>query len=70
MKREWRELIEEAQRQGWRAERTQRGHWQLFAPDGRTIVTLPGTPSDWRAFRNTIAQMRRAGFRWPPEGRR
>lgn len=70
MKKELQELIQEAERQGWRAVRTQKGHWALYAPDGRTIVHLAGTPSDWRAIHNAISRMRRAGFIWPPEGRR
>lgn len=67
-KKEVREIVEEARRQGWRVEEGKRGHVKLFAPDGRTIVTLPSTPSDHRSLKNSIAEMRWAGFKWPPKG--
>lgn len=58
------ELLKEARRQGWHVERTKRGHWQCFAPDGVTIVVISGTPSDRRSLIKAIAEMRRAGFQW------
>jgi hypothetical protein len=55
------QLIEAATKQGWRVAETRDGY-QLFAPDGVNIVTIHLTESDARAFRNTIARMRRFGF--------
>lgn len=66
MEKELREILREAERQGWRVVRGSK-HFKLYAPDGKTIVTAPTTPSDWRAIRDVIARMRRAGFRWPPK---
>ena len=70
MNKEIRAIIEEAERQGWRSRPMANGHTRLYGPDGRTQITLPGTPSDYRSLKNAIADMRRVGFQWPPKGRR
>lgn len=68
MKKEIREIVEEAQRQGWRVEIAKSGHIKLFPPDPtKSLVTLPGSPSDQRWRDNALADMRRRGFRWPPQ---
>lgn len=55
--------------QGWRL-REGRKHLMAFPPDqDLPAVTLPSTPSDHRAWRNAIAQLRRSGFLWPPPGK-
>ncbi|HEV8656936.1 MAG TPA: hypothetical protein VGR85_15630 [Candidatus Limnocylindria bacterium] len=66
MDKEVRELVQEAGRQGWRCELRKGGHWLCFAPDGVGRVSIASTPSDHRWRANTIAKMRRHGFRWPP----
>ncbi len=66
MQKDWQRVVEAAIDQGWRVDRTTDG-WQLKAPNGTFIETIHGTPSDWRAIRNSIARMRRfGGFEWPP----
>jgi hypothetical protein len=55
------ELERKARAQGWRVEK--RNHLKWFAPDGRTMIVSGGTESDHRALQNTLARMRRAGFR-------
>ena len=64
MEKEIRELLREAQRQGWRIEPTKRGHYKAWPPQGGPPVTISGTPSDWRSIRNVVALMRRLGFQW------
>jgi predicted RNA binding protein YcfA (HicA-like mRNA interferase family) len=59
-------IIAALEHQGWRVERTRKGHWRCFAPTGEGIVHLPGTPSDRRALANAVADLRRYGFQWPP----
>lgn len=66
MDKEVREVVEEAQRQGWRCDLRPNGHWRCLAPDKVGMVWIAGTPSDRRWKANTIAKMRRHGFRWPP----
>lgn len=67
MDKDTRKMLDEARRQGWTVEQRKGNHLKLHAPGGRTIVTMGATESDYRALRNTIARMRRAGFKWPPK---
>jgi hypothetical protein len=63
-KKELKEIVREAERQDWRVETTKKGHLRFYAPDGETLVTSGGTPSDHRALANLIARLRRHGFVW------
>ncbi|MGH2851486.1 MAG: hypothetical protein ACRDLP_12805 [Solirubrobacteraceae bacterium] len=56
------ELLEEAERQGWRIEHGRGGHYKAYAPDGKSIVTLPSTPGG--SLAPYVARMRRIGFTW------
>lgn len=53
--------------QGWRLDDSGK-HTKAYAPDGQTLVTMPKTPSDPRAIKNLIAQLRKGGFIWPLKG--
>ncbi|MCL6521914.1 MAG: hypothetical protein K6U79_06000 [Firmicutes bacterium] len=67
MDREVHELIEEAKRQGWRVDDSGK-HVKVYPPDkSLPPVVIGKTPSDWRAWRNNVARLRRAGLKWPPE---
>lgn len=60
------ELERAALDQGWRVERTKRGHRRVIPPDPtRRIVIGSGTPGDRRAIWNLLAHLKREGFRWP-----
>lgn len=61
-------LIRRAARQGWRYRRTERGHYQFYAPNGKDIVTTSGTPGDIRAWSNFMKDMKRAGYDPSPQG--
>jgi predicted RNA binding protein YcfA (HicA-like mRNA interferase family) len=61
-----RDLIRLAERDGWTVRYTAGGHLRLEHPDAAGPVFATATPSDHRAARNTLAQMRRA---LPPEDR-
>lgn len=39
----------------------------MVTRDGELIATFAGTASDWRSIRNSLAPLKRAGFRWPPK---
>lgn len=54
-----RNLLKDLEAQGWRVEGTSKGHYVAYAPDGRGRVVIPGTPSDRRSLRNTLAALRR-----------
>lgn len=67
---EWKKLFKEAERQGWRIEGGRKGQVKLIPPDPtKQIVFVHTTPSDHRAMKNTIAEMRRQGIQWPPKGK-
>lgn len=55
------ELCDIVERLGWRMTRTTKG-FAVYPPDGsRPIQIHLGKHTDWRAIRNTKAQLRRAG---------
>jgi hypothetical protein len=63
-------IIRELERQSFTVTRTAKNHWIVRSADGRRVATLPSTPSDRRSLLNALAALRRAGFQWPPTGRR
>lgn len=61
-----RDLEKAAKEQGWEVGRTKKGHPKFVPPDPmKEIVIGSGTPSDWRAMKNLLAQLKRQGFIWP-----
>jgi hypothetical protein len=50
--------------QGFDVEPTKKGHLRVYL-DGIWVTTLPGTPSDWRSYRNAVAALKRAGYKPP-----
>lgn len=65
MDKETKRLLAEAERQGFTVTVSRRGHPRVSL-DGRLVATFAGSASDWRSVKNSLAAMRRAGFRWPP----
>ena len=61
--KEVKQLLRKVEAQGWRVVPTKSGHFWAYAPNGRDKVLIPGTPSDRRGLRNTIADLKRAGFK-------
>ena len=62
MDRNIKELVKEAERQGW-TDVTGNGHTKLRTPDGYLVV-MPKTASDNRALKNAVSFMRKFGFVW------
>lgn len=62
LRKDVREIVERAEGQGWRSEERKSGRVLLYSPDGQTIVTLHGTPSDRNWQRAAIRQLRKGGF--------
>lgn len=58
-------LIKAAEQQGWRVDRTRRGHHRFWPTDGSDPIIHSGTPGDVRAVRNLLARLKRHGFIWP-----
>lgn len=68
--KEIREILDEAERQGWSVDRSGRKHHQLLPPDPAfPPIHVSKTPSDHRWRDNLLTRMRRAGFVWPPPRR-
>lgn len=55
--------------QGWRVAKTGQGHYRAAPPDTGKAVCHFSTSSEPRAFKNTVAQLRRSGLVWPPPRR-
>jgi predicted RNA binding protein YcfA (HicA-like mRNA interferase family) len=58
MPSEIRALLRNVQASGWQVSVSGGNHLKLKHPSGRTI-TMAATPSDWRAFANARATLRR-----------
>ncbi len=65
-----RDIVKAAEEQGFRVERTSKGHWKFLPLDKKYPAEFfSGTPSDQRAILNLIGKLRRAGLIWPWAGR-
>lgn len=64
MDKDTKKILDAAKRQGFTVVTTRRGHRQVWLSD-RLITTFSGTASDWRAMKNGLSALRRAGFVWP-----
>lgn len=63
MQKDLRQLLRRVDRLGWTIQQGG-SHLKVIGPNG-AFVTVPSTPSDWRAIRNCRAQLRRAGCPLP-----
>lgn len=59
--KELKRIIALAIRQGYSVELRNNGHYKFTAPTGRFIFTS-STPSDRRAIKNILADLRKLGF--------
>lgn len=66
MHKDLRKIAKALTKQGFDVEVTRKGHL-IVSRDGRAVAVFSGTPSDWRSMKNSLADARRAGFRWPPD---
>jgi hypothetical protein len=58
--------VELVANQGWRY-RYNGKHGMLYPADrSRPALAVPTTPSEYRGFKNPIADVRRRGGAWPP----
>jgi predicted RNA binding protein YcfA (HicA-like mRNA interferase family) len=60
-RKEMREVIRRAQRQGWTITQTGGDHLKWVSPSG-SVVFCSSTPSDRRAMKNHTSMLRRHGF--------
>ena len=64
-----RKFVRSLKRKGWSWEYHGSGHIRLTSPDGKT-VTMASTPSDRRALKNVMADVRRISVRGMAIGER
>jgi hypothetical protein len=65
VKKDFKKVIEAAERQGWRTKMRKNGHWVLYAPNGEDIVHASGTPGNPGALDDFVGDLRRTGeFVW------
>lgn len=65
MNKDLRKIVKALHGQGFSTRTTTKGHL-MVTRDGKVVAVFSGTPSDVRAWKNSLADCRRAGFNWPP----
>lgn len=66
MDKDIRKLLQAIEAAGFIVVTTRKGHHVILTEDGEHITVIAGTPSDHRSILNSIAPLKRRGFRWPP----
>lgn len=59
---EWKHLLDAAHRAEWKVRKVHHGFMLYPQRKDRPPVVLGGTPSDHRALRNAVCELRRAGL--------
>ena len=59
---DFRNILDAAKSQGWKALKTGRGHYKFMSPNGKDMVHTSGSPSDMRAIKNLTARLRQRGL--------
>ena len=65
MNKDLKKILKAARSAGFETRTTKKGHI-VVTKDGLRVTTFAGTASDHRSIRNGLADLRRAGFEWPP----
>ena len=65
MDKDLRKIAKALEDQGFEVNRLKSGHLEVRL-NGRRVATFSSTPSDRRSLKNSLADVRRVGFRWPP----
>jgi len=56
------EVLERCEDLGCTVCKTKKGHFKVLIPDGGIVITA-STPTDHRAIKNILAQLRRGGLK-------
>lgn len=65
MDKDLKKIVKALEAQGFEVERTKKGRIAVYR-DGRFVAMFAGSAGDWRAIKNGLASLKRAGFKWPP----
>lgn len=63
---EYAALRKRLRKQGFELERTANQHWHVLK-DGRRVAFMPNKMGEFRGLKNTIAMLKRAGYKEPGE---
>lgn len=66
MDKDMRKIVKALEAQGFEVRTTKRQMLAVYR-DGEFVAMFAGNASDWRAIRNALAPLKRAGFQWPPK---
>ncbi len=61
MKKEVKQLLRDLERAGWKSRKTGSGHNLVKSPEGKVVVVCD-SPSDSRSLKNSMADLKRAGY--------
>ena len=64
--KEFREIIAELRYQGWNVNQTTQGHYKACPPDKTKEIIHFSLSTDTHAQLNTIRDLKKQGFQWPP----
>lgn len=62
MDKEVKKLIKELKKQDFDVDEKGK-HPKVYSPDGRWIVTLPSSSSDWRGLKNATSELKKHGYK-------
>jgi hypothetical protein len=63
-------LVKELRTQNWAVSQSNSGHWRCTPPDPKQAIVHLSESGDYRAIRNSLADLKRSGFVWEERGRR
>lgn len=64
--KDFRPVLAELRNQGWTTEQTRQGHWKAVPPDKSKSIVHFSASAEPRALKNTLQDLRKNGFVWPP----
>jgi hypothetical protein len=67
IKKDFRGIVAELEDQGWEISQISGTHYRATPPDKEKPLVHFSVSADPRAIKNTVADLRRSGFVWPPE---
>lgn len=67
IKKDFRGIVAELEEQGWEIGQISGTHYRAVPPDKSKPLVHFSVSADPRAIKNTVADLRRSGFVWPPE---
>ena len=63
-------ILTELRQQDWDVQQTTRGHWKATPPDRSKPLVHFSMSDDHHALKNTLKDLQRSGFMWPPPSKR